>query len=116
VCHVLIIEDEPLIALDIEDILSRQGATSFDHVDTQAAAIAAAGIRRPDMITVDVVLRSGLGPAAVGAIIATHGRIPVIFITSTPDACRPGELARVVRKPVNEAAVTRAYHALRSAA
>lgn len=114
--HVLIIEDEPLIALDIEDILGRQGAASFDLVDTETAAVEAAILRRPDIITVDIVLKSGLGPAAVAAIIEHYGPIPVIYITSTPDVCRPSELARVMRKPVNEAAVSRAYHALRQAA
>lgn len=115
-CHVLIIEDEELIALDIEDILGRQGATSFDLVDTEQAAIAAAEARRPDLITVDVVLKAGFGPAAVDAITARHGPIPVIFITATPEACKPSERTRVLRKPVNEMAVSKAYHALRTAA
>jgi DNA-binding response OmpR family regulator len=116
VCHVLIIEDEELIALDIEDILSRRGATSFDRADTEQGAIAAADAHRPDLITVDVVLRSGLGPAAIAAIRARHGAIPVIFITSTTDVCLSGDKAMMLRKPVNEAAVCRAFQALRDAA
>jgi CheY-like chemotaxis protein len=116
VCHVLIIEDEELIALDIEDILARQGATSFDLVDTEQGAVAAALAHRPDIITVDVILRTGFGPSAVDAITESLGPIPVIFITSTPGACRNGALARVVRKPVNETAVSKAYQALYVAA
>jgi len=112
VAHVLIIEDEELIALDIEDILGRQGATSFDMAHTEQAAVDAAALRRPDIITVDVVLKTGFGTNAVETITERHGPIPVIFITSTPEACRSGGLARVLRKPVNEAAVSRAYHAL----
>ncbi len=111
--HVLIIEDEPLIALDLEDILSRQGATSFDVVDTEEAAIAAAEARRPDIMTADVILKAGFGPSAVEVITGRHGKIPVIFITATPEACQPTEFSRVLRKPVNETAVSRAYHALR---
>lgn len=114
--HVLIIEDEELIALDIEDILARQGATSFDMAATEEAAIAAAGMRRPDMITVDVILRSGFGPSAVKTITERHGPIPVIFITSTPQACEASETARVLRKPVNEAAVSKAYQVLSASA
>lgn len=112
-CHVLIIEDELLIALDIEDILTRQGATSFDRVDTEQAAIAAANLRRPDLMTVDVVLKSGLGPAAVATIKRDHGEIPTIYITATPDGCTSGEATQVLRKPINETAVARAFQDLR---
>lgn len=34
-CHVLIIEDEPLVAMEIEDILMVNGATSVEIVDTE---------------------------------------------------------------------------------
>jgi CheY-like chemotaxis protein len=115
-CHVLIIEDETLIALDLEDILIRLGATSCDLVDTEQGAISAAAAHRPDIITADVVLKSGLGPSAVETIIDQHGSIPVIYITATPEVCRPSETQRVLRKPVSELAVTRAFQALRQAA
>ena len=111
-CHVLIIEDETLIALDIEDILTREGATSFDVVDNEQDAVNAAAVHRPDVITADVVLKAGLGPSAVKTITAQYGPIPTLYITATPEVCRPHETARVIRKPVNEIAVTRAYHAL----
>jgi CheY-like chemotaxis protein len=115
VCHVLIIEDEMLIALDIEDILSREGATSFDVVETESDAVTAATARRPDIITADVVLKKGLGSTAVDTITARYGPIPTIYISATPDICRTGMTSRVLRKPVNEAAVSKAYHALRAA-
>ena len=47
-CHVLIIEDEPLVALTIQDMLEDEGATSFDIAATQADAVAAALHHRPD--------------------------------------------------------------------
>jgi len=96
-------------ALDIEDILSREVAASFDLVDTEAAAVAAAIARRPDIITVDVVLKSGLGADAVTAILRRYGAIPGIFITSTPDVCCPDALTRVVRKPVSVRACSHPY-------
>jgi CheY-like chemotaxis protein len=116
VCHVLIIEDELLIALDIEDILSREGVTSFDMASTEQEAITAAAAHRPDIITADILLKKGLGSSAVEAIEQLYGPVPTIFITATPDVCRPGDTARVLRKPVNEMAVCKAYHALRAAA
>lgn len=47
-CHVLIIEDEPLIAMHVRDILEDEGATSFAFADTQDAAVASAISHPPD--------------------------------------------------------------------
>ena len=115
-CHVLIIEDEPLIALDLEEILSGLGATSFDVADSEQQAVDAANCRKPAIITADVMLKIGRGPGAVDSIIARYGLIPVIYITGNPERCLGGETVRVLRKPVNEVAITRAYHSLRAAA
>lgn len=78
-CHVLIIEDEPFIAMDLQQLLEEQGATSFDFADSEDEAVAAAMQRRPDIITSDVKLTKGTGPAAVLTIHEQLGQIPVIF-------------------------------------
>lgn len=80
--HALIIEDEPVIAMLIEDHLRALGYTSIDFAVTQADAVAAAGRRCPDLITSDVQLPEGCGIAAVEAICG-GGPIPVVFITAT---------------------------------
>ncbi|MET3762498.1 response regulator [Sphingomonas sp. UYEF23] len=87
ICHVLIIEDEPFFALDLQGVLEAQGATSFDCVDTHVDAVAAAVARRPAVITSDVHLYDGKGPDAVAEIRRLIGPIPVIFITATPQDC-----------------------------
>lgn len=115
-CHVLIIEDEPLIALDLEHILGGLGATTFDVADAEQQAVDAANRRKPAIITADVRLRIGRGPDAVGAIIARYGPIPVIYITADTERCSASETVRVLRKPANESAITRAYQTLRPAA
>lgn len=97
--HALIIEDEPLIALLIEDRLRRLGYDSVDFAGTQAAALAAARRRRPDLITSDVRLAQGCGIDAVEAICGRR-RIAVLFITATAIDVRnriPG--AHVIEKP-----------------
>ena len=75
-CHVLIIEDEPLVAMSIQDILTSEGATSFDIVDTEDDAVAAAAAHEPDIITSDVKLLKGTGPAAVSKTHERMGSIP----------------------------------------
>ena len=107
--HVLIIEDEPLIAMAIEDVLRTCGCTSFDFATTAADAIAAATRRCPVLITADVQLAPGCGIDAVGAICG-GGTIPVIFITGTAgdvERRRPGSI--VVHKPFDDAGVRDAF-------
>ena len=114
-CHVLIIEDEALIALDLQDILAATGATTFSFAETEEEAIEAARRQRPDVITSDVMLREGSGPRAVEAIQLEMGAMPVIFITATPDACLSCAPAHILSKPVTDAAVRLAFRAVTAA-
>lgn len=77
--HALIIEDHPLIAAMIKAELSQLGYTSFDVVDCEEGAVAAAQSRCPDLITADDRLVSGTGIAAVQRICADQ-QIAVLFI------------------------------------
>ena len=109
-CHVLIIEDETLVAMALEMCLASHGATSFDLAETEWEAIQAARMKPPAFITSDVNLRIGTGPAAVAQIFSELGPIPVVFITATPEACLPCEPpAKVFGKPLNEAEIVRAF-------
>lgn len=82
--HALIIEDEPLIAMWIEETLSECGFTSFDVTCSEQRAVELASARCPDLITADVELNPGSGIDAVTTICAGP-TIPVVFITGTPD-------------------------------
>lgn len=97
--HVLIIEDESMIAMAIEDALRGCGFTSFDIAVSTEEAVAAAERRCPDMITADVELRPGCGITAVQSI-CSERPIPVLFITGSPGEVRvrmPGHA--LVEKP-----------------
>jgi DNA-binding response OmpR family regulator len=99
--HALIIEDEPLIAMAIEDALRDCGFTSFDFAVSPGEAAEAAARRCPDMITADVDLKPGCGITAVQSI-CTGRSIPVLFITGSPGQLRmrmPGQA--LVEKPFN---------------
>lgn len=116
-CHVLIIEDDALIALDLQEMLEAAGADSFSFADSEAQAIAEARARRPDVIASDVLLREGSGPNAVKAIEAEYGRLPVFYITGTPGACEPCEPpVRIVPKPATEEAIRSAFVEVRGRA
>lgn len=81
--HALIIEDEALIAMTIEEVLTSSGFNSFDIAWSEEEAVRVAALRRPALITADGQLRPGSGIDAVN-VICSHGTIPVIFITATP--------------------------------
>jgi DNA-binding response OmpR family regulator len=110
--HALIIEDEPMIALLIEDQLRAGGYASVDFAVTEAEAVACAQRRCPDLITADVRLVEGCGLAAVEAI-CSHKSVPVIFISATVPAVR-GRLADAVliRKPFAAAELKQALNAV----
>ncbi len=106
--HALIIEDEPIIALLIEEHLRGLGFVTFDFAASEADAVAAALLSCPDFITADIRLAEGCGIAAVETICA--GRpIPVVFITGTSWEVRDRlRDAVVVEKPFAPAELERA--------
>ena len=98
-CHVLIIEDDALAALDIRDTLKSGGATSFSFADCESDAVERARETHPAFITSDVMLARGSGPRAVSSIEHELGPLPVIFITATPDQCNSCGSHPVLEKP-----------------
>ena len=106
--HALIIEDETLIALAIEDVLRDLGFTSFDLAPSPHAAIAAAAVRQPDLITSDVQLRPGCGIDTV-LTICKGLVIPVIFITgNVADVMKRLPGCRALNKPFSDAQLSTA--------
>lgn len=103
--HALIIENQFLIATHVEDCLRDLGYTSFDVVESEEEAVAAAEKRRPDLITADHKLASGNGVDAIRAICAGR-QIPFVFIT-----CYPNEVerelpnAKILAKPISSDAL-----------
>ena len=98
-CHVLIIEDDPFVAMEIHATVGQAGATSVSFADTEGDAVASARDTRPEVIISDVVLLRGYGPQAVSTIHAEHGVIPAIFITGTPEQCHGCAPDYVLEKP-----------------
>ncbi len=108
-CHILIIEDDAVAAYDIRDTLKSVGGTSFSIAETQDEAVRCARETRPALITSDVMLASGSGPAAVRIIESELGPLPVIFITATPDQCERRTGHAVLEKPFLDADLTAAF-------
>ncbi|MCL6250831.1 response regulator [Altererythrobacter sp. KTW20L] len=112
-CHVLIIEDNFLIAEYLGYLAKQAGATSIASACTEAEAVRAAREQQPRIIFSDVGLRAGTGPYAVRTIRAELGEIPVIFITGSPEFCEQCKPpVAILTKPVDGVGVTEAFRRL----
>ena len=88
---VLIIEDEPIIALDLENLVTELGHKVVAIAATRDEAVAKAHSERPGLVLADINLgEGGSGIDAVSEILASFD-IPVIFITAYPEKLLTGE-------------------------
>jgi CheY-like chemotaxis protein/DNA-directed RNA polymerase specialized sigma24 family protein len=89
--EVLIIEDEPIIAMDIETIVRDLGHSVTGVAVTRDEAVAQAMARRPGLVLADIQLADdSSGIDAVKDILAEF-QVPVIFITAFPERLLTGE-------------------------
>jgi CheY-like chemotaxis protein len=99
---VLIIEDEPIIAMDIEELVQGCGHRVIGVAATEAEAVAIATRTRPGLILADINLGVGGDGASAVARILQHHQAPVIFVTAYPERLLTGdsiEPAFVITKP-----------------
>ncbi|MGY6634006.1 MAG: response regulator [Alkalilacustris sp.] len=90
--RVMIIEDEPLIAMDLRSIVSDMGHSVTGIARTRDQAVTLGRAERPDLILADIQLAdNSSGIDAVGDLLAELGDLPVIFITAFPDRLLTGE-------------------------
>jgi Response regulator containing CheY-like receiver, AAA-type ATPase, and DNA-binding domains len=88
---VLVIEDEPIIAMDLVSIVESLGHSVAAIADTHDSAVEAARNTQPGVILADIKLADGSsGLDAVKDILATF-QVPVIFITAFPERLLTGE-------------------------
>ncbi len=79
---ILIVEDDRLIALDYELSLEKLGFAVTSIVDTGEDAIEHAENERPDLVLMDINLKSKMDGIDAAGVIYAEFRIPVIFVTA----------------------------------
>jgi DNA-directed RNA polymerase specialized sigma24 family protein len=88
---VLIIEDEPIIAMDLESMVTDLGHSVLRIARTRQEAIAAIADCTPGLVLADIQLADGSsGLDAVNDILGS-GDVPVVFITAYPERLLTGE-------------------------
>jgi DNA-directed RNA polymerase specialized sigma24 family protein len=106
---ILIIEDEPLIAMDLEALVEGLGHNVTGVARTRTEAVKLAAQKRPGLILADIQLADGSsGLDAVNDLLKAF-EVPVIFITAYPERFLTGERpepAFLIAKPFQPANVS----------
>jgi CheY-like chemotaxis protein/DNA-directed RNA polymerase specialized sigma24 family protein len=103
--NVLIIEDEPIIAMDLESIVKGLGHQVAGNARTRTEAVEMADRLRPGLVLADIRLADGSsGLEAVHDILKSFA-VPVIFITAYPETLLTGQRPEptfLIAKPFEE--------------
>ncbi|MGQ0558282.1 MAG: response regulator [Sphingosinicella sp.] len=89
--EVLIIEDEPIIAMDIETIVRDLGHSVTGVAVTRDEAVQQARARRPSLVLADIQLADDSSGIDAVKDILREFKVPVIFITAFPERLLTGE-------------------------
>ena len=81
--NILIVEDEILIASELEAILEDMGHNPVGIAADSNTALQLANLK-PDLALVDLNLRDGETGAKLGEVLSRHFNVPVLFVTANP--------------------------------
>jgi len=102
--RVIIVEDQALLAMELELVLGESGCDVVGCAMDQASAFAIAGREHPDLALIDVNLLDGMtGPRIAQRLVADHGTA-VVFLTANPEQIPEGFAGALgaVSKPFDE--------------
>ncbi|EYD74340.1 Two-component response regulator [Rubellimicrobium mesophilum DSM 19309] len=106
--RILIVEDEALVALEIEGMLAMAGHEPVGQADDLPSALAAAESEKPDLALVDIQLAQGTSGLDVAAALKERG-VPVLFATGNCPTERGRGLALgCLHKPISDRALAAA--------
>lgn len=83
--NILVVEDEFLVAADIEESLLSLGYDVQNTVATGQAAIDEVEKKLPDLILMDIILKGEMTGIEAASIIRQKHDVPVIFLTANAD-------------------------------
>jgi PAS domain S-box-containing protein len=105
--RILVVEDQRLVAADIENTLKKLGYVVVGNVSSGVEAISASDQLRPELVLMDVRLRGEIDGIHAADIIRDRFQVPVVYLTAYADEETIGR-ARQTRpfgylvKPFNE--------------
>lgn len=114
--NILIVEDEPFIALDIEAVVQALQHTVVGVADTKSAALELARGADCDGALIDIRLRDGFTGPEIGVVFRQELKIPFAFLTGNAEQLpsdRCGAVA-VIQKPFTQAQIADAIASFHS--
>lgn len=83
--RILLVEDEGVVALDVEQRLTQLGYRVVGIADTGTAALELARTHQPDLVLMDIRIRGELDGIDLARELATRHELPVVFLTGNAD-------------------------------
>ena len=91
---VLIVEDEPIVALDLKQELEMLGCEVLGVAESGDEALVAAGVHRPDLALMDVRIVGSVDGIQTAGLLRAAYQVPVVFLTSYSDETTIARAAR----------------------
>lgn len=112
---ILVVEDEAIIAMDIQGILKKMGYIDSEVVFSGEESIEKVAARRPHLVLMDIKLKGNLDGIQAAKHIYYEYQVPVVYITAFGDENtikRANGTARFgyITKPFEEADLKSAIH------
>ncbi|MGO8692260.1 MAG: response regulator [Rectinemataceae bacterium] len=82
--RILIVEDETIVAMQLQESLEAAGHTVPEIVDSGDAVMAAVLAHKPDLIIMDINLKSFIDGVDAAARLRLISDVPIIFLTAYP--------------------------------
>jgi PAS domain S-box-containing protein len=106
-CRILIVEDEAIVAMDIEARLAAMGYQLAGRAESGRKAMALAEEMRPELILMDIRLKGPMDGIAAALEIRKRFHLPVIFLTAysedaTLDRAKLAEPYGYILKPFDD--------------
>ena len=83
---VLVVEDESIVAMDIQKRLNKFGYTVTDIADSGKTAINKAAENHPDLVLMDIQLKGNMDGVEAARQIYIRFNVPIIYLTANADA------------------------------
>jgi len=115
--RLLLVEDEPLVALDLEALAAAEGHQVVGVAEDRESALRLAHDTRPEAALIDFNLRDGVTGPDIGRTLRAWG-IRIAFVTGNPELAPPELLSevRLVDKPYTPDQIAAALQGLTTVA
>lgn len=109
-CRILVVEDEAIVAMDVEERLTGMGYEPVGRAGSGEQALELTRLKRPDLVLMDIRLKGTMDGIGAAELIRRQFRVPVVFLTaysedSTLERAKLAEPYGYILKPFEDSAL-----------